>query len=210
MEWSAPYHRPGPAVLPRAEHPFKTASARIDPDGTGWTLHRLRHFRPCITWPASDGTSSSVRQPPPASPPSTTRPPAAHADLHHALHLLSGNSRPVRDPGAACRIRRGAPVQDRLSQGRPERRRVDAAPAAALATGQVPLRPPGQPRVLGQARRGNLRPHHRGTRSRSTSPLPLSTPLTRAVPLSGLSWLSPREAGGEVNVLGHGQLLTPA
>ena len=33
----------GPAVLPRAEYLFKTASAELDPHGQGWTLHQLRH-----------------------------------------------------------------------------------------------------------------------------------------------------------------------
>ncbi len=33
----------GRLSYPRAEHLFKTASARIDPHGKGWTLHQLRH-----------------------------------------------------------------------------------------------------------------------------------------------------------------------
>ncbi|MEV3986849.1 hypothetical protein [Nonomuraea sp. NPDC049758] len=33
----------GRLSYPRAEYLFKTASARLDPDGEGWTLHQLRH-----------------------------------------------------------------------------------------------------------------------------------------------------------------------
>jgi integrase len=33
----------GRLSYPRAEYLFKTASARIDPHGRGWTLHQLRH-----------------------------------------------------------------------------------------------------------------------------------------------------------------------
>ncbi|MGW1802206.1 hypothetical protein ACWCQN_41515 [Streptomyces sp. NPDC001984] len=33
----------GRLSYPRAEYLFKTATARIDPHGRGWTLHQLRH-----------------------------------------------------------------------------------------------------------------------------------------------------------------------
>jgi site-specific recombinase XerD len=33
----------GRLSYPRAEYPFKTASAKVDPHGGGWTLHQLRH-----------------------------------------------------------------------------------------------------------------------------------------------------------------------
>lgn len=38
-----PVTRRGRLSYPRAEHLFKTASARVDPHERGWTLHQLRH-----------------------------------------------------------------------------------------------------------------------------------------------------------------------
>ncbi|MGI5201242.1 hypothetical protein ACQEU6_06550 [Spirillospora sp. CA-108201] len=38
-----PVTRRGRLPYPRAEHLFKTASAELDPHGSGWTLHQLRH-----------------------------------------------------------------------------------------------------------------------------------------------------------------------
>jgi hypothetical protein len=82
-------------------------------------------------------------------------------------------------------------------RARPARGRLDAAPAAPQrpaapgrsrthrpgTAGQVPPPEPVQPRPLPPPRRGDLRPHHRRTRSRRPPAHPLTAP--GGLPLSG-------------------------
>ncbi|WP_396985457.1 tyrosine-type recombinase/integrase [Nonomuraea sp. WAC 01424] len=83
---------------------------------------------------------------------------------------------------------RRVPVQERLRKARPAPARVDLAPAppfgapasrpsrpnSARTAGQEPPPAPGQPRPLRTPRRRDLRPPHRRSRPRPTSPNPLT------------------------------------
>lgn len=50
----------GRLSYPRAEYLFKTASAALDPHGTGWTLHQLRHS--ALTRLAAGGRTAAELQ----------------------------------------------------------------------------------------------------------------------------------------------------
>ncbi|GAA3141392.1 hypothetical protein GCM10010466_35480 [Planomonospora alba] len=50
----------GRLSYPRAEYLFKTASAALDPHGTGWTLHQLRHS--ALQHLAADGRTAPELQ----------------------------------------------------------------------------------------------------------------------------------------------------
>ncbi|WP_252375192.1 tyrosine-type recombinase/integrase [Nonomuraea sp. KC401] len=96
----------------------KTASAELDPNGEGWTLHQLRHSAlqhlaeagrtaPELQAKSRHQSLSSLRRylrlarrPPPASPPSMTPPPGAGPVDVRRIPSRSG---PVRISGGAIK-----------------------------------------------------------------------------------------------------------
>ncbi|MFD1538206.1 hypothetical protein [Nonomuraea guangzhouensis] len=116
--WRLLYETAARAELsyPRAEYLFKTASAKLDPHGVGWTLHQLRHSAlqhlaqagrprpnsgqeppsaPGQPWPLRPARRGNLRphhrrgRPCPASPDSLTCTPPGRPEGHAGLRTCS-------------------------------------------------------------------------------------------------------------------------
>ena len=123
----------------------------------------------------------------PAAPPGRCSWPAALASLGKACQG-AGRHRPRQRARPPVLSPRGVPVQAGLRAARPARHRLDLAPVAAQRAqapgrqrqvrsrtpGQEPPQAPRHPRALRPARRGDLRPDHRGLRPARPPPRPLT------------------------------------